>query len=125
MQGYSPRLPLVVDQTNDGPYGLNKTLLETIKQNLKMLLLTSPGERMMDSNFGVGLRALLFEPDTDLLRERLKSRISNQVKQYMNFLYITDINVSKPDSNEENTMFVSIRYTIPSLNVNDELNIGS
>lgn len=123
MQGYSPRLPLVVDQTNDGPYGLNKTILESVKQNFKMLLLTNPGERMMDSNFGVGIRALLFEQDTEQLRDVLKSRIVNQVRAYMSFITVTEINVSEPGSNEENTMFVNIRYTIPALKVNDELNI--
>ena len=63
MQGYSPKLPLVFDKTEDGPYGLNKTILETIKQNLKMLLLTNPGERIMNSDFGVGVRVFLFQQD--------------------------------------------------------------
>lgn len=124
MQGYSAKLPLNRDQTSDGLYELNKTLLDTIRQNFKMLILTNPGERIMDSNYGVGLKKLLFEQDTIDLRKKLTSRINNQVKNYMNFLVITDISISQPDSNQENTMFVSIRYKVPSLNINDELNIN-
>lgn len=121
MQGYSPKLPLTEDRSADGLYELNKSLLDTIKQNFKMLLLTNPGERIMDSNYGVGLRRLLFELDTNQLRTTLISRINNQVKSYMSFLIISDINISQPEANQEQIMFVSIRYTVPSLNIKDEL----
>lgn len=124
MQGFSPKLPLVYDNTNDGVYALNKTLLETVRQNLKMLLLTVPGERIMDSNFGIGLRKYLFEQDSDLIREQLQKRIVTQVSLYLNFITIEEINISPPNSNDENVMFLNIRYKVPSLQVNDELNIS-
>ena len=42
MNGISQKLPLLVSD-QDGPYGLNKKLRQAIKQNLKNLVLTSPG----------------------------------------------------------------------------------
>ena len=42
MAGISVKLPLFVSEF-DGPYALNKTLKDTVKQNFKMLLLTIPG----------------------------------------------------------------------------------
>ena len=54
MSNYSPRLPLQIDSTNG--FSNNQTILQVVQQNLKMLLLTSPGERVMDPNFGVGIR---------------------------------------------------------------------
>jgi phage baseplate assembly protein W len=125
MQGYSPKLPLMYDKAEDGLYGLNKTINETIRQNLKMLLLTNPGERIMDSNFGVGLRNYLFQQDTSEIRYELDSKIKQQVKKYLSYVQIEEINISPPNSNEENTMFINIRYTVPSLNLKDELNIDS
>lgn len=125
MQGYSPKLPLIFDKDEDGLYGLNKTLNDTVKQNLKMLLLTSPGERIMDSDFGVGIRRSLFEQDTLALREQLNSRILQQVKKYISYIQIESIDFSAPGENEENTMFITIRYSVPSLNLKDELNIVS
>lgn len=121
MQGYSPKLPLAYDSTEDGLYGLNKGILDTIKQNLKMLLLTNPGERIMNSDFGVGIKRFLFEQDTEVVREELQNRIVSQVKKYLNYILIEEINISQPGSNDENVMFVNIRYSVPSLNVNDEL----
>lgn len=125
MQGYSPKLPLMFDKGEDGVYGLNKSLNETIRQNFRMLLLTNPGERIMDSDFGVGIRRFLFEQDTLGLREQLNSRIMQQVKKYISYIQIESIDLSPPGENEQNTMFISIRYSVPSLNLKDELNITS
>ena len=60
MYGISPKLPLIVDDL-DGHYGLTKTIREAVKQNFKNLILTSPGERVMDQQFGVGLRSYFFD----------------------------------------------------------------
>ena len=59
MAGFAPKLPLARD-TGDG-FALIKNFENMIKQNLKMLVLTSPGERIMIPDFGVGLRRYLFE----------------------------------------------------------------
>ena len=55
MIGISPKLPLRVDSV-DGFYALTKKITETLQQNLKMLVLTAPGERMMNPEFGVFLK---------------------------------------------------------------------
>ena len=57
--GYAPSLPLSVSK-EDGEYALLKTLESVAQQNLKMLFLTCPGERIMDINFGIGIRNYLF-----------------------------------------------------------------
>ena len=125
MQGFSVKLPLTYDKSEDGPYALNKSLIETAKQNLKMLVLTNPGERIMNSDFGVGLSRLLFQPDTQELREQIEERISSQIRKYLNYINVQEINISPVGSNEENTIFINIKYSIPSLKVNDELNINT
>lgn len=123
MQGYSPKLPLVYDPAEDGLYSLNKNLLETIKQNLKMLLLTNPGERIMDSKYGVGMRRYLFEQNTPIVKDAIRAKIVEQVKKYLNYIEIDDLTIVDGDNTEENLIFVTVRYSVPSLNVNDELNI--
>ena len=56
---YSAALPLLKDP-NDG-FVMLKKLEDLAKQNLKMVLYTEPGERVIDSNFGVGIKKYLFE----------------------------------------------------------------
>ena len=55
----------------DGPFQLNKTIPETVKQNLKNLVFTNKGERIMDPLFGIGVYSYLFEnytPDVSVFR---------------------------------------------------------
>ena len=95
LQGISPRIPLVYDST-DGPYQLNKNLKQTFNQNLKMLILTMPGERIMVPDFGVGLQGFLFEGVTGETFSRISTRIQEQINQYipaLNMIYylITEV----------------------------------
>lgn len=89
-KGLSPKLPLQKDPA-DG-YALNKDYVELVKQNLKMLLLTAPGERIMIPEFGVGLRNYLFENDTTQTRNQVEAKIRNQVKTYMPFVEVSAVN---------------------------------
>jgi phage baseplate assembly protein W len=66
--GISAKLPLAYTKS-DGPYLLTQNLTENTKQNLKNLIFTNPGERVMDPNFGVGFYNLLFENATDDILE--------------------------------------------------------
>ena len=62
MPRISPKLPLVM--SNEGGYAFTKTISEAVEQNLKNLVLTVPGERIMDPYFGVGLHTYLFQNST-------------------------------------------------------------
>lgn len=120
--GISVKLPLRVT-AEDGPYALNKDLVETTKQNFKNLVLTNPGERIMDINFGVGASALLFENYSSDTKERIRARIIEQVKTYMPFLKINSINFDD-SSIDANQLFIAINYYISPLNFQDILSIN-
>ena len=113
MSGISPKLPLSISP-EDG-YALNKTLKQSIKQNFKMLMLTNPGERMMDPTFGVGLKRYLFENNHQQIREQIKQRIINQTRKSLPFIRIENISINSSDSNPElyaNSIHISISYSI-------------
>ena len=84
------------------------------KSNLINILLTQPGERIMQPKFGVGLRQLLFEntPDT----ESIKLQITNQVERYLPQITITDIFVDQP----LNTHVLNIIITFRVNQTNEE-----
>lgn len=126
MSGISAKLPLDYDSI-DGPYALNKTALDTIKQNLKMILLTNPGERVGDPAFGVGLKQSLFQQMTDFEFDRIRINILNQTKVYLPFLQILNVNFFTKEQNnnlEDNELNIRIQYYVPSLSQNDILNIN-
>ena len=121
--GLSPKLPLQLD-VQDG-YSLNKTHIEMVGQNLKMLILTAPGERIMDPLFGVGIRNYLFEMNHSLTYEEIEVRISRQVNKYMPFLEVRTVFLGPDDVQEgdPSLMKVQIEYFIKPLRVIGALEI--
>ena len=57
-----------------------------------MLILTSPGERIMLPEFGVGIRHYLFENATDEAFLTLRSRIIEQARIYLPYITINSVN---------------------------------
>tara|TARA_B100000035_G_scaffold312534_1_gene324222 strand:+ start:2773 stop:3168 length:396 start_codon:yes stop_codon:yes gene_type:complete len=111
MAGIGPKLPLQFDNT-DG-YRLTKTINEQVRQNLKSLVLTAPGERVMDPNFGVGIRNYLFLQVSEGVVGKIRSEIKRQVKRYMPFLQIIDVEINSPDGTQftdDNMLGVNIKY---------------
>ena len=127
LQGISPQLPLKYS-TSDGPYALNKTLRDTIKQNFKMLILTSPGERIMIPDFGVGLHNFLFETMGDETYTDIVARIKSQTSAYMPAINLTGVSFVTSDEDPTmsfNQVRISIKYNILPYNGSDELIITS
>lgn len=114
----APRLPLSIDDLY-GAYGLIENYKDLIAQNLKMILLTSPGERIMDPTFGVGLRSFLFENFTASTSSTIKSSVSRQVGKYMPFVTIKNVNVNFDEAT--NSLYVAINYIVNSLSLEDTL----
>jgi|TARA_E500000331_G_scaffold275999_1_gene268494 phage baseplate assembly protein W len=58
------RFPL--DHSPEGFFYKTKTVLEQSKANLRNLLLTTPGERVFQPNFGSRLKNIVFEQGQDI-----------------------------------------------------------
>jgi uncharacterized protein len=121
MSGISPSLPIRTDPTYIG-YVLNSSMLDVIKQNFKHLVLTSPGERMMIPDFGVGIRDFLFAPNTASTHGAIRSKITEQVEKYLPFVAIRNLQFNPPpdDSSGENLQIV-IEYEIIPFETSDIL----
>ena len=119
MKGIGPELPLNRDDSQ-GLYSLVGDYRQEVKQNFKNLLLTSPGERMMNPDFGVGLRNFLFDPRPQVV-SGLRQRIAQQVNKYMPFVKIARIQFRGNESDElgaeAGLLSVLIQYEVPSLNL--------
>lgn len=127
MEGISVKLPLIYG-SSDGPYILNKNLGEVVKQNFKNLLLTSPGERVMLPDFGIGLRNLLFEGISGTTYEKISARIREQTFDYMPFINIEEINFISSDEDQTlplNAVRVSISFNLGAIDTSDTLSVIS
>jgi phage baseplate assembly protein W len=120
MASYSVKLPLTQD-SGDG-YTMIKRIKILVKQNLKMLILTNPGERVMEPEYGVGIKQFLFENFESDVYSRIDNKIRDQVALYMPAVQITKLQFanSSPDTN---TLSLFLEYSIPQISTGDLLEI--
>ncbi len=131
MPGLSPKLPLHIDKI-DG-YGLTKNFKEVARQNLKMVVLTNPGERIMLPNFGVGIKTYLFENADTFVFEEIEEKIRQQVRTYLPYITIDNINFFSERNNFNETeiepsslsnyVHIQIKYRIPTIFISDTLSL--
>ena len=125
MVKYSPKLPL--EKGTDDTHLMLNTILGVVKQNMRMVILTNPGERIMMPNFGVGIYRFLFENIDPITMEAVREKIRTQVARFLPYVEIGAIELNSSDTNDSvdrNTINVSIRYFIPSLNAQDVLRLN-
>jgi phage baseplate assembly protein W len=91
-----------------------------IKQNLKMVILTNPGERVMEPEFGVGIKQFLFENFQSDVYARIDERIREQVRTYLPVISISRLEFGRLRQ-DENLLSLSLEYSIPDIGIRDLL----
>ena len=94
--GYSP----------EGFFYKTKTVLQQSKANLRNLLLTTPGERIMQ--FGSQLKFIIFEQGQDI-PNRIEETIRSSADKFLAYINIINVFTTQQD----NTVSVSIEYSVP------------
>ncbi len=97
--------------SNQGFFRQTKKLNEQVKSNLRNLLLTSKGERVMQPTFGSDLQDLLFEQITDNLDEKIEQTITEAIEQWLPYVLINNIFVVQSDANQ-NEVQVQLEFSI-------------
>ena len=84
----------------DGYFKSTKTTVESIKNNIRLLLQTHRGERVFQPNLGMDLRSLIFEPLTEDITIQIENNIVD--KDDLNQVNINiDFNIRRAPNNLE------------------------
>lgn len=94
----------------DGYFKTTKTTIDSIKNNIKLLLQTNQGERMFQPNLGMNLRNLLFEPMTEDLTIQIENNIVDVFERWLPFVELRNIDVER--RNEANQTKINIEFNI-------------
>jgi len=120
MPDYTIKWPLELNAKNSGFTTLNDANpIEVAKFNLKNILLTVPGERIMVPSFGVGIKTYLFEQNGQVDNGQLQGRIIDQVNTWAPYINIQNIDISF----SEKQMSIRIEFNVPSVELSDVLNL--
>ncbi|MEK1888229.1 MAG: GPW/gp25 family protein [Phyllobacterium sp.] len=103
-------------QTLDYPYhfsGLGRTAVterdDHIRDLIEQVLFTAPGERVMRPDFGAGLLALVFEPNSDTLAAATQMLVQSSLQLHLSHL----IAVQAVDVvNDDSTLRVDVSYIV-------------
>lgn len=94
---------------SDGRSAAPQSDTDHIRDELLQLLLTSPGERLFLPEFGGGVRRLVFEPASDVLRGVVKARITNALSRWLSqrlTVELIDVTFDSPTAQLE----VTVKY---------------
>jgi phage baseplate assembly protein W len=93
---------------------------EQASSNIKNLLLTKKGERIMQPNFGSGLQELLFDFNDDTLSEKIEDTITLALENWLPYISVDQIDIEASDFDKDrNLVNVSIKFRVlgnPDLN---------
>ena len=100
--------PLRKDKFND--FAMTKTSLQQARHNLKNLLLTFPGERVGQPEFGSRLRVLCFEQIDDELPGKLEEEVKQAVSIWLPYINIQEVN-TLTEEQDQNKIHVEIKFS--------------
>ena len=111
-QDYAIGITLPI-QIGNNAFNQSFTTAEQVKSNIKNLLLTKKGERVMQPEFGSGLQELLFEFNDDTLASKIEETITNSLEQWLPYVTAEQIDIEQTNDNKDrNLVNVSITFSI-------------
>ena len=104
-------ITLPIQRGEDGYFRQSFKTFDQVRSNLKNLLLTKRGERILQPDFGSGLHDLLFNPATEKFEEDLETTINDAVAKWLPYVIVEDINIDiSKEQSDNNQAKVSLKF---------------
>jgi len=98
------------------------TLKESVRQSIKIILQTSPGERLMRPGFGGGLERYLHEPNTLTMRRRIRDLINDSLTRWEPRIQLDRVDVWEVEERPD-TVRIEIVYRLRRNNRSQQMGI--
>jgi phage baseplate assembly protein W len=113
-----------------GIFAVNYTTLTQAKDNLKNLILTRKGERIMNPTFGCDIWKVLFDQmDGDIIETKIESAILDAVSNWLPYLNIDEIIFDYDDNDiDNNRINLEIKFSLlsnPNLGESVTINVNN
>lgn len=95
---------------NNQDFQMTKTSLQQAQHNIRNLILTYPGERVNQPEFGCRLRELLFEQIDDELPTRIEEEVRRSISQWLPYVNVVQVD-TLTEEGDKNKVFVQVKYT--------------
>jgi phage baseplate assembly protein W len=88
---------------------------EDVRQSIRLILDTEPGERVMRPDFGAGLRDLVFEPINVRLVSLVQHRVEQALTQWEPRIRLHEVSVTA-DEAASGRLLVKVDYVVRATN---------
>ena len=99
----------------DGYFQTTKTTVESIKNNIRLLLQTHQGERVFQPNLGMNLKEFLFEQQNEETIIQIENNIVDVFAIWLPFVELNDIKIEEVDNQINLNIVFSLRRAPNSL----------
>jgi hypothetical protein len=82
-----------------------------VREAIRVILMTEPGERLRLPDFGAGLGRFLFEPNTLATHTRMRQRIGEALQRWEPRVQVEEIDV-QPDAVDPQAAIATITYRL-------------
>jgi len=103
--------PIARVPNQDGYFKTTKTTIESIKNNIKLLLKTQRGERVMQPNLGLNIRRFLFEQITEDTQVQIENDIVDTFATWLPFVELREIDIDTGNQ-DKNQININIVFNI-------------
>ena len=84
-----------------------------VSQMIRQTLLTSPGERVCQPEFGCGLRKLIFAPITSELEATTELLVRQALETYLGeYIRVRAVKVLSTEDSQDGALMIAIEYTL-------------
>lgn len=104
-------LPVTISPGTDGFFTTTKTTIDSIKSDIKLLLMTERGERLFQPALGMNIRKYLFEQITEDVIVNIENDIIDTFQRWLPFVQIIGININENQTNP-NMLHIDLRFKI-------------
>jgi phage baseplate assembly protein W len=88
---------------------------DDIEQAIQIIVMTSRGERVMLPEFGAGLRAFVFEPNSDATRARIQESVRKALVDWERRINLERVEVTESDDGP-NIVLIHVDYVVRATN---------
>ena len=106
-------IDLPLRRGNQGFFQQTFTTQESIKSNIKNLILTNFGERPLNPTFGNNLRKFVFDQDTEMTKLKIEETIREVISE--NFSSVSIERFDFENINDDNKITVSLTFSVNSI----------
>jgi phage baseplate assembly protein W len=117
------RVAIGVSVPFNSPSVFNQTYTtnDQIKSNIINYVLTNPGERVFNPNFGLDLQAKLFENITPVYTSNIENQLLTDIQAYFPSVVIKELKITPDYDNNSITIFINYSYLGDNNTINLEL----